>query len=167
MNDASPGTGEEIEAVIDRYADMVYRIAFHRVLVKADADDVFQEVFLTYLRKKPRFENEDHRRYWFVNVTLKCCRKASFSPWRRHTAPLEEFPELAASLDDTGLTVYAAVQRLPAKYRTPICLYYYEGFSVKEIAAATGAKESTVRSQMNRGRNKLRDILKGEFFYEP
>ncbi len=63
--------------------------------------------------------------------------------------------------------MYAAVQRLPAKYRTPIYLYYYEGFSVKEIAAATGAQESTVRSQMNRGRNKLREMLKGDFLNEP
>ena len=163
MNDTSPGTGEDINRVIDTYAAMVYRIAFNHVQVKADADDVFQEVFLLYLKKQPRFETENHRRYWLVNVTLKFCRKLNFSPWRRHTAPLEEFPALAESMDETDYAVYAAVQALPVKYRTPVYLFYYEGFSVKEIAAVCGQAEGTVRSQLNRGRSKLKDMLKGEY----
>ena len=68
--------------VVERYADLVYRVAFSHVQVKADADDVFQEVFLLYCKKQPAFESEDHRRNWLINVTLKHCKKITFSPWR-------------------------------------------------------------------------------------
>ena len=152
------------EQVVERYADLVYRVAFSHVQVKADADDVFQEVFLLYCKKQPAFESEDHRRNWLINVTLKHCKKITFSPWRQRVSPLEEFPALEDAMDDAALAVFTAVQNLPAKYRTPVYLYYYEGFSVDEIAAVTGRRPGTVKSDLFRAREKLRDQLKGVFF---
>lgn len=152
------------EQVVERYADLVYRVAFSHVQVKADADDVFQEVFLLYCKKQPAFESEDHRRNWLINVTLKYCKKITFSPWRQKVSPLEEFPTLEDAMDDAALAVFAAVQNLPAKYRTPVYLYYYEGFSVDEIADITGRRPGTVKSDLFRAREKLRDQLKGDFF---
>ena len=152
------------EQVVKRYADLVYRVAFSHVQVKADADDVFQEVFLLYCKKQPAFESEDHRRNWLINVTLKHCKKITFSPWRQKVSPLEEFPALEDAMDDAALAVFSAVQNLPAKYRTPVYLYYYEGFSVDEIADITGRRPGTVKSDLFRAREKLRDQLKGDFF---
>ena len=150
--------------VVERYADLVYRVAFSHVQVKADADDVFQEVFLLYCKKQPAFESEDHRRNWLINVTLKHCKKITFSPWRQRVSPLEEFPALEDAMDDAALAVFTAVQNLPAKYRTPVYLYYYEGFSVDEIAAVTGRRPGTVKSDLFRARETLREQLKGDFF---
>ena len=56
--------------------------------------------------------------------------------------------------------VWEAVRELPVPYREVIHLFYYEGFSTGQIARILGQKESTVRSHLQRGREKLRGILK-------
>ena len=61
-----------VESVVNKYADMVYRLAFAQVRSKSDADDIFQEVFLRYVRSKPVFENEEHRKAWLIRVTVNC-----------------------------------------------------------------------------------------------
>lgn len=166
MAKETPGTdvsAKTTEEVIDLYGDMVYRVAFTHVQVKADADDVFQEVFLLYCKKKPVFESEAHRRNWLLNVTLKICKKVSWGAWQRRTSPLEDYPQLAVSMDDAGFSVFSAVQHLPAKYRIPVYLYYYEGFSVNEIAELLGRRPGTVKSDLFRAREQLREQLKGDF----
>ena len=147
------------DELIDRYGDLVYRLACTRVQTKADADDVFQNVFLLYFQKNPTFETEDHRRNWLINVTLKFCKKLHSSTWRRRVTLLEEFPQLQTDLNTENIDLLQAVLSLPADYRTAVWLYYYEGFSTKEIAAMTKQKESTVRSRLKRGREKLKGAL--------
>lgn len=159
MNERLLPTDNRTEEVILQYADIVYRIAYANVQVKADADDVFQEVFLLYCRKKPQFESEEHRRNWLINVTLKHCKKAKFSSWRKHTAPLNDFPELKAEMPLKEYELYSAVLSLPEKYRQIIYLYYYEGFSSDEIGEILNRNASTVRSQLRRGREKLKELL--------
>ena len=155
------------EEIINLYADMVYRIAYTHVQIKADADDVFQEVFLLYCKKQPTFESEAHRRNWLINVTLKCCRKVTFGAFRQRTVPLEEDLPCAGALpDDAALSVYAAVRALPPRYRAAIWLFYYEDLPVKEIAEALGVPPDTVKSLLFRGRKKLKEQLKGAFFDE-
>ncbi len=159
MNERLLRTDNHIDEVISEYSDIVYRIAYANVQVKADADDVFQEVFLLYCRKAPVFESETHRRNWLINVTLKCCKKAKFSSWRKHTAPLDDFPELKTEMPLNECELYSAVRSLPKKYRQVIYLYYYEGFSADEISEILNRNASTVRSQMRRGREKLKSLL--------
>ena len=69
---------------------MVYRLAFARMGTKYDADEIFQEVFLRYLKKCPAFHDEEHEKAWFLRVTVNCCNKMHMSAWRRHTVELEE-----------------------------------------------------------------------------
>lgn len=159
MNERLLRTDNHIDEIISEYSDIVYRIAYANVQVKADADDVFQEVFLLYCRKAPEFENETHRRNWLINVTLKCCKKATFSSWRKHTAPLDDFPGLKTEMPLNEYELYSAVRSLPEKYRQVIYLYYYEGFSAGEISGILNRNASTVRSHLRRGREKLKSLL--------
>ena len=147
------------DTLVDRYGDLVYRIAYARLQTKADADDVFQNVFLLLFQKDPTFQSEEHRRNWLINVTLKCCKKARSSAYSRCVTPVEEFPALQTALNTEALELFSAVQALPAADRMAIWLYYYEGFSSKEIAAMTKQKESTVRSRLRRAREKLKGAL--------
>ena len=78
------------EAVIRRYSDMVYRLAFARTGNRSDAEDLYQEVFLRYLTKAPAFTSEDHRKAWLLRVTINCAKKLHAAPWRRRTEPLSE-----------------------------------------------------------------------------
>lgn len=154
------------EEAMEKYSDMIYRIAYANVKVKADAEDVFQEVWCRYYQKNKSFESEEHRRNWLINVTLKCCKKIYSSVRYKRTVLTDDMSLLKERLPERDFEIYDAVIRLPEKYRIPIYLYYYEGFSVNEISDITKTNPSTVRSQMKRGREKLKEILKGDEFGE-
>ena len=82
--------GAEASAVIEKYSDMVYRLAYARTGSRHDADDVYQEVFLRYFRKKPVFDSEEHRRAWLLRVTVNCSNTFLSSAWHRRTVGLPE-----------------------------------------------------------------------------
>lgn len=159
-------TDDCFEEVMKKYADMIYRIAYANVRVKADAEDVFQEVWCRYYQKNKTFESELHRRNWLINVTLKCCKKIYSSARYKRTVLTDDMSLLKERLPERDFEIYDAVIRLPEKYRTTIYLYYYEGFSVNEISEMMKINASTVRSQMKRGREQLKEILKGDVFSE-
>lgn len=149
----------DAEQVIEYYSDMVYRLAFARTGTKADAEDVYEEVFLRFLKKKPQFESEEHRKAWFLRVTVNCSNTFLSSYWQKRTEGLsEEIPFTAK--EHQGL--YRELQRLPAKYRSVIHLFYYEELSVEEIGRILNRKPATVRTQLTRARELLRGMLKEE-----
>ncbi len=152
--------GEEtgLRQVMERYGDMVYRLALAQTHSSHDADDVFQEVFLRYLRAAPVFREEEHRKAWLLRVTVNCCKKLHGSFWRRHTVALSE--ALPAQNSEEG-ELLGLLEGLPQKYRAVLHLYYYEGYATEEIAAILGRSPGTVRSQLSRGRALLRDAWKG------
>ena len=152
-------TMDSAAAVLSRYADMVYRLAFARTKSRYDADDILQEVFLRYIRSAPDFQDEEHRRAWLIRTTINCSKTLLMSAWFRKTVPMDD--TLVAEMQETG-EVYDAVLRLPKTYRTVVHLYYYEGYSVAEIGSLLDFKEATVKTRLHRARALLRDTLKGE-----
>ena len=149
--------GQRAHAV-ERWGDMVYRLALARTANVPDAEDVFQEVFLRYFRHEDRFQSDEHRKAWFIRCTVNRCKSLLTSPWRRRTVPLETAEEVG--VEDDYREVYSAVLSLPAKYRAVIHLHYFEGLSVAEMAQTLNVPEGTVKSQLSRGRALLRDMLK-------
>lgn len=149
----------DAEAVIRKYAGMVYRLAFARSGTREDADEIFQEVFLRYVKKQPVFENEIHCRAWLIRVTVNCAKRLWQNPWRRHTVPLEE-EMVFESRETAGL--YWELQKLPPKYRQVIHLYYYEDLTAEQIGHLLRRKSSTVRTQLTRARALLRQFMKEE-----
>lgn len=152
----------ELEQVIRRYADTVYRLALANMHNRADADDVFQDVFLRYAEKSPAFASEEHRKAWLIRVTLNRCRSHYRSHWWKRILPLEEAAH-AAVTDEYDPELSEALALLPAKYRTVIHLHYFENYDTSEIAALTGQQSSTVRSQLTRARQILKAHLKGGY----
>ena len=143
---------------VERWGDLVWRLALARTANVSDAEDVFQEVFLRYFRHGDRLESEEHRKAWLIRCTINRANSLLTSPWRRRTVPLDTAARLG--VEDECREVYSAVLALPAKYRTVIHLYYFEGLTVAEIAAALGAAQGTIKSQLSRARALLRDALK-------
>lgn len=152
-------TEAELGQVMDRYGTMVYRLAYSYLRSNADAEDIYQDVFLRYYQKRPVFESEEHRKSWLLRVTINRGKSYAASTWFRHTVPLEEcisFPEPEEQhLDE-------ALMQLSGKDRTLVHLFYYEGLSIREISDLLSRKESTVRTQLTRARKRLGKILKGE-----
>ena len=146
----------QAEETVRRYSDMVYRLAFARTGTPADAEDVYQEVFLRYLRSDPQFTSEEHRKAWLRRVTINCAKKLHAAPWRRRTEPLSETLEAPSP---EGEALWEELRRLPDKYRTVLHLYYYEDMTTEEIARLLDRSPATVRSQLMRGRDRLRVLL--------
>lgn len=154
---------ENFTSLAERYMDMVYRIAFHDLRSPQDADDVTQEVFLRLLRTDAHFDSDCHAKHWLIRVTLNECKRLCRASWRRHTVPLTEYEETLhwETPEQSGL--FQAVMSLPRKYRVPLYLYYYEGYSVNELAELLGRKVSTLQTQLARGREQLKHFLKEEW----
>lgn len=147
------------DMVIRHYADMVYRLAFARSGSRYDAEEIFQEVFLRYVKKKPVFWEEEHRKAWFLRVTVNCCKKLQNSAWRRRTQELDENIVFETQEE---INLYRELQRLPAKYREVIHLFYYEDMTLEEISRMLKRKNSTVRTQLTRARAMLREFMREE-----
>lgn len=160
MADVSLRTDDTPEDVVRAYAPMVYRLAYARAGNRADADDIFQEVFLRYFCKNPAFSSEAHRRAWLLRVTANCAGNLWALAFRRHTVPLEE-DLVFHTPEETGL--HAALCALPAHYRIVVHLFYYEALSVEEISRLLGRGPSTVRTQLTRARRRLKELLREQF----
>lgn len=145
----------------EKHSDMVYRLAFARVKNRTDADDILQEVFLRYLRRGKKAESEEHERALLIRMTINCTKSLHTGAWRRNTTELDESIPAAETPSSEMLD---AVFRLPIKYRTVIHLHYYCGYSAEEIAVLLRSRASTVRSQLFRAREKLKQDLKGVEF---
>lgn len=150
-------TEEQRAQVVNRWGDMVYRLALARTANVPDAEDVFQEVFLRYFRHEERFHSDEYRKAWLIRCTVNRAKSLVSSPWRKRIVPLETAEEVG--VEDDYREVYSAVLSLPAKYRTVIHLHYFEGLSVAELAQTLNVPEGTVKSQLSRGRALLRDLL--------
>ena len=143
-----------------RHAPAVYRLAYARTGSRADAEDGMQEVFLRLVKAGPDFDSEEHAKAWLLRVASNCANDLFRLPWRRREEPLDE--NLSAPERPEEGSVTQAVLSLPARYRIPIHLYYYEGYSVAEIANILGRSEGTVKSRLFRARDLLRNQLREE-----
>ena len=151
-------TEQEFHRAAERYLDMVYRIALNYFRHPQDAEDAAQEAMLRLWRADTDFEGEEHLRHFLVRVTLNVCRDFSRSPWRKLTVPLESCREPAFSTPERW-ELYQAVMALPAKYRLPLYLYYFEGYAVAEVGELLGLNPSTVQTRLARARAKLKQEL--------
>lgn len=148
-----------IDEIVDRYADMVYRIALTQMKNVHDAQDIFQEVFLRLVKNIDNIQNEEHLKSWLIRVTLNCSKTNLMSAWRKHTQPLEDEQNEIAFKTKEQYDLYEYLQKLPKKYRTVLYLFYYEELSIKQICQITEQKEPTVKSQLSRARTMLKKEL--------
>lgn len=159
MRPQSFGTDDHAEETIRRYSGMVYRLAYAKTGSRPDADDVFQEVFLRYVRKRPVWESDDHAKAWFLRVTVNCANSLLASPFRRRSVPLLEESAVPPPQPEAGADLARAVSRLPRAYREVVHLFYYEDVSCAQIAAVLHRREATVRMQLTRARRLLQQML--------
>lgn len=159
--------GGELEEAILRYRTMVYGLALARTGSPADADDVFQETFLAYYRSGKTFREEEHRKAWLLRTALNLSRRVTQGTYRRKVVPLEAAAELAEPFQEPEENrVWQALQSLPEEYRLPIYLFYFEELPTDRIAKVLALRPGTVRMRLSRGRERLREVLKGDYFDE-
>nr|WP_300005227.1 sigma factor-like helix-turn-helix DNA-binding protein [Tissierella sp.] len=150
---------QHISEIINLYSDMVYKLALARTKNKYDADDVFQEVFIRYMKNKNKLISPDHTKAWLIRVTINCSNNIFSSSWFRKTV---YFIDTLSFSTPENRGIYSSVMELPKKYRTVIHLFYYEDMSISDISTTLDIKEGTIKSQLHRGRILLKNILEGE-----
>lgn len=160
----------EYISCVERYSEMVFRIAFSYFGNKADAEDMMQEVFLKLLHQDQLPESDEQIKAWLIRVTVNQCHSTFRSPFRKKKVWLSDY-ELNSFADETSIeedvtrryAVYSAVMSLPDKYRIVVHLYYYEDLPIDEIAEVLHVKATTVQTRLARARDKLKKVLKEDF----
>lgn len=151
-----------VEDLIEKYGDMVYRLAISRVKNKEEAEDIFQEVFLKVYEKMPEFISKEHEKYWIIRVTINLSKNAITTAWHRKTSYLES-KDIYGEETNKDYDVYIEVLKLSPKYRTIIQLFYYENLKIDEIAEILNINSNTVKTRLKRARETLKGRLKGGF----
>lgn len=152
---------DDANRLVNDYADLILRISYSYLKQTYDAEDICQTVFLKLLTKDVRFDSPAHEKAWIIRVTVNACKDHLKSSFLRRTVPLEEAETLPApQVPDSG--ILEALKSLPKHYRVPIYLFYYEGYSAREIGEILGKSEGNITQYLSRGRKKLRAYLQQE-----
>lgn len=147
----------EFHEIVDRYGNMLINLAYSFCRNKTDAEDVVQDVFIKYIQKAPNFLSEEHQKAWLMRVTINTAINYKNTFWNKNKKSLEDYEMVSVSAETEE--IWDDVRKLPDKYRIVIDLYYREGLSIKEIAFVLGKSESTVGTQLERGRKKLKNLM--------
>jgi RNA polymerase sigma factor (sigma-70 family) len=159
MQNRSSDDNNYIIESLEKYSDMVRKICFMYLHNFADVEDVFQDVFLKLLQNKPPFDNDEHEKAWLCRVTINRCKDLCKSFFRRNVSSINDV-ELPFE-DKIENEVMQAVLSLPSKYKDVIYLFYYEDYTVPEIAKILNQKENTLYSNLHRARELLKKQLGG------
>lgn len=149
-----------VEVLIEKYKNNIYAVAFNICKNKYDAEDVVQDTFIQYLSHKKDFQSEQHIRAWIIRVAINKAKNKNNLFFRRNSLPLEDYMETLTFESDESYELFEAVMKLPEKYRIVIHLFYYEDYSVQEIADILKITQTNVKVRLSRGRLSLRKTLK-------
>ncbi len=152
------------EAILDSYGNSILRYAYSYLHNMSDAEEVLQDTLIQFIKTAPSFENREHEKAWLMRVAANLSKNRIKYNSFRDTDELNE--ELAAESREDLSFVWEAVKGLDVKYREVIHLFYYEGYSSAQIARLLNKNESTVRSDLRRGRERLKVLLKEEYDFE-
>ena len=154
------------DELYERYATDVLRVAYYYLGNREMAEDVTQDVFVKLITNSPSLE-EGREKAWLLKVTLNRCRDLWRSSWIKKVIlghpGFECFPapDMIGQLADQQ-TLSEAVNRLKPEFKEVVLLFYYQGYSVSDIAEMLEIAEGTVSSRLSRAREKLQKDLKGD-----
>ena len=153
-------TRQVFETYFKEQYSLVYRVAFMQMKGHADAEDAVQEVFVRLLKYQPQFEDKEHEKAWFIRTTINICKDIMKSKWRSTTISIDKIPESEKAHFHRSFVkedeMLWSVLELPDKYRDCLYFFYYEDYSIKEIAKLLKVPENTVKTNLKRGREALK-----------
>lgn len=152
-----------VDEVFRAYGDRLFTVAFNLCQNRADADDVVQDTLIKYYTLGKEFEDETHLKAWLIRLAVNRAKDITTSFWRRNKVEWEDYMDELPFREPEDSRLFEAVMRLPEKYRLVIHLFYYEDYAVEEIARILRRPAGTVKSQLNRGRGLLKEMLKEEW----
>lgn len=150
---------EEFEKIAEKYMDTIYRVAYSWMKNQHDANDVTQIVLLKFYKTTKSFESDDYIKNWLIKVTVNECKMIFRSPWSK-TEDITDYAQTLGFEEEQHYDLFQAVMKLDKKYSVLLMLFYYDGYSTKEISAMIGVPEKTVSTRLFRAKAKLKNYLK-------
>ena len=147
---------QELNEYICLYRNTVYRLAYSYMKNREDAEDISQDAFVKLYLSQESFAAYDNVKAWLIRITVNLCKNLLKASWRRVREELTAEPVAPQTYEDS-MAEY--ISRMEPHYSSVLYLFYYEGYSVKEIAGICGISSVAVRTRLSRGRNKLKDML--------
>lgn len=145
---------EYINDLVEKYAQMLFRICFCILGNKQDAEDALQDTFVKYLTKAPDFDTQDYEKAWLIKVATNISKNMQMLKIRRNTVNIDDMHSVGVQEEDSQ--VFEAIMNLPVKYKVVMVLHYIEGYSSKEIAEIIYASDDAVRKRLQKGRYLLK-----------
>lgn len=155
---------QNAERLLDTYGNAVLRMAYSYLHNMSDAEDILQETLIQYLKTQPELNGPEHEKAWLLRVAANLSKNRLDYNRLRDSDELEE--TLVSQEREDLSFLWEAVKQLPDANREVIHLFYYEGYPTAQIAKILNRRESTVRSDLRRGRERLKKILKEEYDFE-
>lgn len=155
---------QRAEEMLDVYGNSILRYAYSYLHNSSDAEEVLQDTLVQFLKTAPVFESRQHEKAWLLRVAGNLSKNRLAYNCVRRTDELND--ELVAESREDLSFVWEAVKLLPERYREAIHLFYCEGYSTRQIAQLLRRKEATVRSDLHRGRERLKAVLKEVYDFE-
>ena len=160
---------EQIAQLYDSYGDMLFRLAYSVLLNQADAEDAVQDIFIKIIGRIPDFADQEQEKAWLTRVLVNHCRDQLRKRKLRLYTPLEEVLEQSGSdlsvpgpEESGGIGLLQMVLSLGEKYRGPLILHYFEGFSIEEVSSILGIGQSAVKMRLSRGREMVKKRMEEE-----
>lgn len=154
----------QAERFLDDYGNNILRLAYSYLHNLNDAEEILQDTLIQYLKTLPHLESREHEKAWLLRVAGNLSKNRIEYNKRRYADEINE--ELIAEEREDLSFVWEAVKELPDKYREVMHLHYYEGYPTAHIAKILKRNESTIRSDLRRGRERLRAVLKEAYDFE-
>jgi len=145
-----------VEKIFDEYSEMLYRICYLILLNRYDTEDAIQETFLSYLKSKPIFKDEEHKKAWFITVAQNKCKNIRRYKLKHSHLEFAELENVICNITENEKSIMNMFALIPQKFRTVIVLRYIENFTVKEISEMLKISEQTIRKRINKGKNLLK-----------
>lgn len=147
-------TDDEIESLVNKYSNTLFRLCFTMLGSNADAEDAVSETFLKYITCPREFDGDEHKKAWLIKVAANVCRDMLRFRKRHSCLNFDDLSDYYASEEDRG--ILDDVMALPAKYREAIYLFYIEGYKTEEISRLLSVSPAAVRKRLQYGRDILR-----------
>ena len=161
MTNPSDWPADDIETIINKYGDMLYRLCVLMLKNESDAEDVVQETIIKYYRKAPTFENCEHEKAWLIRVATNKCR--DLLRFRMRHPQIDDHCLEIIPCDPSDSGIIEALTSLPEKFRLVLTLHYVEGYRVEDIAKIINRTSSAVKMRLQKGRKLLKKIYREEY----
>lgn len=142
----------------EKNSKTIYTVAYNYLKNSDDAAEITQETFMKFYTYEESFKDDEHIKAWLIRVDINLCKNHLRNRKKFSDEPIPD--DIPSKEEEQNNDLLEIVMKLPEKYRIPVHLFYYEDYSLKQIADVLDLTEGTVKTRLKRGREKLQKILR-------